>query len=107
RNTAGKVQTRHSPVGPVIVPASVKPCGSAMVGQPEAGVTTAGPVGVGDGVGAGGLLMVILPPLPGEAISSGPQAESASTLQPRMSERVRLVTADGPLMKPRIDLRQR
>ena len=33
--------------------------------------------------------MVMLPPVPGEAMSSGPQALSASRLQPRTSERVR------------------
>ena len=35
-------------------------------------------------------------PVPGEAMSSGPQAASATTLQPRTSERVRLITADSP-----------
>ena len=32
-------------LGPVIVPESVRPCGSEIVGQPAAGVTSAGPVG--------------------------------------------------------------
>jgi hypothetical protein len=71
---AGNVQTRYVPVGPVMVPLSVKPCASAMVGQPPAGVTVAGGGGGGGGGGgAAGLLMVILPPVPGDAISSAPQ----------------------------------
>ena len=71
---AGNVQTRYVPVGPVIVPLSVKPCASAMVGQPPAGVTVAGGGGGGGGGGgAAGLLMVMLPPVPGDAISSAPQ----------------------------------
>src|SRR6187431_2870169 len=91
RNTRGSVQTRQVPSGPVIVPESVRPAGSEIVGHPAAAVTSAGAVGVGVGVGAGagGLLMVMLPPVPGEAMSSGPQALSASRLQPRTSERVR------------------
>ncbi len=71
---AGNVQTRYVPVGPVMVPLSVKPCASAMVGQPPAGVTVAGGGGGGGGGGgAAGLLMVMLPPVPGDAISSAPQ----------------------------------
>ena len=70
---AGKVQTRYVPVGPVIVPLSVKPCASAIVGQPPAGVTVAVGGGGGGGGGAAGLLMVMLPPVPGDAISSAPQ----------------------------------
>src|SRR6187402_823009 len=99
RITRGSVQTRQVPCGPVMVPESVSPCGSEIVGHPAAGVTSTGPVGVGVGVGAGagGLLIVMLPPVPGEAMSSGPQAASASTLQPSTSERVRSVTANGPL----------
>ena len=92
RITRGNVQTRQVPSGPVIVPASVRPAGSEIVGQPAAGVTSAGPVGVGVGAGVGagaGGLMMTLPPVPGEAMSSGPQALSARTLQPRTSERVR------------------
>src|SRR6478735_10946001 len=91
RITRGSVHTRQVPCGPVIVPESVRPCGSEIVGQPAAGVTSTGPVGIGVGVGAGagGLLMVMLPPVPDEAMSSGPQALSASRLQPRTSERVR------------------
>ena len=91
RITFGSVHTRQVPSGPVIVPESVRPCGSEIVGQPAAGVTSDGgvAVGVGVGAGAGGYLMVMLPPVPGEAMSSGPHALSASTLQPRTSERVR------------------
>src|SRR6478736_5840106 len=91
RSTLGSVQTRQVPSGPVIVPESVRPVGSEIVGQPAAAVTSVGAVGVGVGVGAGagGLLMVMFPPDPGEAMSSGPQALSASKLQPRMSERAR------------------
>ena len=59
---AGRLQTRQVPVGPVIVPASVRPCGSEMVGQPDAGVTVP-PVGVGVGVGVG-LGVGVLPPPP-------------------------------------------
>ena len=70
---AGNVQTRYVPVGPVIVPLSVKPCASAIVGQPPAGVTVAVGGGGGGGGGAAGLLMVMLPPVPGDAISSAPQ----------------------------------
>jgi len=57
---------------------------------------------VGAGVG-GGLLIVVSPslmvisPPPGETMSSGPQAESASMLQPMTSERWKFFTADGPL----------
>ena len=52
-------------------------------GQAEAGVTSAGPVGVGVGAGVGaGLLIVMSPPVPGDAMSLGPQPASASALQP-------------------------
>ena len=54
-----------------------------MVGQPAAAVTVGAEVGVGVGVGAGvGWLMTTLPPVPGEAMSVGPQPASASPLQP-------------------------
>src|SRR5690606_11804677 len=90
RMTRGSVHTRQVPSGPVIVPEPVRPCGSSIAGHPAAGATTAGPVGVGVGAGVGaGLLMVMFPPVPGEARSSGPQAASASTLQPSTSERER------------------
>ena len=62
-------------------------------------------VGAGVGAGAGGLLMMTLPPVPGEAISSAPQAASAMAEQPRIRKRERLVTASGPLKKPRIEKR--
>ena len=94
----GSVQTRYSPVGPVIVPSSVRPCGSLIVGQPFAGVTVdGGGVGVGVGAGvAGGLLIVMLPPVPGETISSAPHADRAMAEQPRTSERWILVTGTVP-----------
>ena len=85
---AGTEQTRHVPVGPVIVPRSVRPAGSEIVGQPPAGVTSVlVGVGLGDGAGVGDGLMMTLPPLPGEVMSSAPQPASASALQPRTSER--------------------
>ena len=40
---AGRVQTRYSPVGPLMVLSSVRPTGSEMVGQPAAGVTSVEP----------------------------------------------------------------
>ena len=99
-NRDGMVQTRYSPVGPEIVPLSVKPTGSEIVGHPAAGVTSdeVG-VGVGVGVGAGalGLLMVMFPPVPGETISSAPQLASATALQLRTSARWIFVTGNGPL----------
>ena len=96
---SGRVQTRYSPVGPLMVLSSVRPTGSEMVGQPAAGVTSVD-VGVGVGVGvavAGGLLMMTSPPVPGETISSAPQLARASAEQPRTSERWKLVTGNGPL----------
>ena len=42
RITRGRVQTRQVPVGPVMVPESVRPWGSAIVGQPVAATTVAG-----------------------------------------------------------------
>lgn len=69
-----------------------------MVGQPAAGVTKVEVgVGVGVGAGAGGLLIVMLPPVPGDTMSSPPQAAKASVLQPMKMERVKCVTAIGPL----------
>ena len=73
-----------------------------MTGQEAAAVTDVGVgvgsgvspgVGVGVGAGAGpgvgaGLLMIMSPPVPGEEISSGPQAARASRLVPMISERV-------------------
>ena len=47
------------------------------------------------GVGVG-LLMMTLPPVPGDAISSGPHAASARIELPRISERESLVTTIGP-----------
>ena len=51
-----------------------------MVGQPGAGVTSV-TVGGGGGGGGGGVLfvMLMLPPLPGEEISSAPQAVNTAT----------------------------
>src|SRR5690606_28636213 len=95
--TCGSAQTRQVPVGPVIVPLSAR-ASTPTVGQPEAGVTPPAPLPPSPPPVGGGLLMStsMLPPVPGEAMSSGPQAASATTLQPRTSERVRLITADGP-----------
>ena len=64
---------RYVPVGPEIVPALVKPCGSAIEGHAPAAETVVGGGGGGGGGGAAGLLMVMLPPVPGDAISSAPQ----------------------------------
>ena len=50
-DSAGSEQTRHVPVGPVMVPESVSCAVLLMVGQPWAGVTAG--VGVGLGVGLG------------------------------------------------------
>ena len=88
--TAGKMQTRYSPVGPVSVPSSARPAGLEIVGHSAAAVT--GPevgVGVGAGVGAGvaGGLMMMSPPVPGETISSAPQLARARAEQPSTSER--------------------
>jgi hypothetical protein len=73
---------RYSPVGPVMVPASRRPAGSGIVGQPEAGVTRTGAAGGGGGLGvvAGGLLMTTLPLLPGEEMSSAPQPVRADRM---------------------------
>ena len=87
---AGMVQTRYSPVGPEIVPLSVRPVGSEIVGQPAAASTSEDVgvgVGVGEGAGADGLLIVMFPPVPGETISSAPQLARATALQPSTSER--------------------
>ena len=66
-----------------------------MVGQPEAAVTS---VEVGVGVTTGGvvvvLVMVTLPPLPGDAISLGPQLDSASAPQPTRSKLLKFFTAN-------------
>src|SRR5688572_11946500 len=75
---------RYSPVGPLIVPASRRPAGSEMVGQPVAGVTRVG-VGAGAGAGAGlgagaALLIVTLPLLPGVEMSSAPQPASVTSM---------------------------
>ena len=92
----GSAQTRYVPVGPVIVPRSLRPWASAIVGQPVAGVTrlTVG-VGVGEGagVGAGLLMMLMLPPVPGEAMSFAPQPPSAAidTVAINMRRRFELV----------------
>src|SRR6478752_5800579 len=53
---AGSEQIRYVPVGPVSVPSSRSPAGSAMVGQPPAGVTwlAVGLAGGVTGVWAGG-----------------------------------------------------
>src|SRR5690606_14662243 len=72
-------------VGPVIVRALPSPT-LVPVGQSDAGVTRPEPgvgvgLGLGDGEGAG-LLMVMLPPLPGDAMSSAPHADSAATAVP-------------------------
>jgi len=48
----GNWQTRYEPVGPEIVPAFVRPCGSAIDGQAPAAVTVA--TGGGGGGGGGG-----------------------------------------------------
>ena len=92
------------PVGPEIVPRSSSCVGLAICGQLAAGVASV-LVGVGAGAGAGvgaGLLIVTLPPVPGETISSAPQPARASALQPITSERWRFFTASGPLKKPKI-----
>src|SRR5882757_11585976 len=74
---AGRLQTRYVPVGPVIVPESVRPCGSGIVGQPLAGVIS---VLVGAGVGDGaGLLIMTFPPVPGDAMSLAPQPLRTAT----------------------------
>ena len=71
-----------------MTPPSRRPCESAIVGQAPAAVTVPGPVGVGVGDGAGvEMSMFTLPPFPGEAMSSGPQAVMASMLQPSTSAR--------------------
>ena len=76
-NRAGNVQIRYEPVGPLNVPESVKPCASAIVGQPEAATTVAGGGGGGGGGGGAGGLLIVTPPLvPGEAISSAPQPDT-------------------------------
>ena len=52
-----------------------------MLGQTVAGVTTgAGLGGGGGGGGAAGLLIVIGPPVPGDAMSLAPHAASAAQL---------------------------
>src|SRR5687767_5044199 len=60
-----------------MVPSSLRPAGSAIVGQPAAGSTKSGSAGGGGGGGllltGGGLLIVTLPLLPAEEISSAPQ----------------------------------
>ena len=61
--------------------------GLVMLGQELAGVICPVVGGGGGGGGGAGLLMVTLPPVPGETISSAPQPASASALQPIMSVR--------------------
>ena len=70
-----------------------------MKGQSAAAVAVvvAGGVGVGVGAGAPLLLIVTLPPVPGETISSAPQLARASELTPRIRVRLRVFTARGPL----------
>lgn len=58
-----------------------------MVGQAAAGVTVVG--GGGGGGGGGGVgVMITLPPVPGEAISSAPQAASAAQDTPIIKTRL-------------------
>ena len=93
---AGSSQTRYVPVGPVRVPRSASPAGSSMVGQPLAGVTRVGVVGVvgaGEGAAAGGLLIVMLPPLLGDSTDSAPQAASAAQALSRGIRRSRFERA--------------
>lgn len=76
-----------------------------MVGQPAAAVTVVG-AGAGVGVGAGvTLLMVTLPPVPGDAISLAPQPARASTDALAQSARPKalffIVTISIPVLKPR------
>ena len=76
------------PVGPLIVPPSVRPWGSEIVGQPAAAVTKV-LVGVGVGVGAGVvvvLLIVTFPLVPAEAISPAPQPLRINALLPSRSK---------------------
>jgi hypothetical protein len=66
-----------------------------MVGQPAAAVTV--PVLVPGVVGVVvELLMVTLPPVPGEAMSLGPQALSAIALQPTRNRLWMFFTMDSP-----------
>ena len=82
---------------PLMVPPSVSPCGSAMVGHPAAATTVeVVGVGVGAGAGAGGLLMVTLPPVPGEATSPAPQPATASELTPSTSKPETVLTFVSP-----------
>src|SRR3546814_2275099 len=79
--SAGSVQTRQVPSGPVIVPLLDRPPVAAIEGQSAAGVTVPVP-GVGVGLGVGEGLLMTMPPPPGEEMSSAPQPARASALQP-------------------------
>ena len=100
---AGSAQTRYVPVGPVIVPPSVKPGVDGIVGQPAAGVTSTGAT-TGGGVttgGGAGLLIVMLPLVPGDATSSAPHAESTAAETPA-SNILRNKVMIAPLVCPAV-----
>ena len=103
---AGSSQTRYVPVGPLMVPRSARPAESSIVGQPPAGVTSVGAGGGTTGVGgvAGGLLMVMLPPLPGEATSPAPQPASTALTAARIRalQGVESLSINTPLRRSRL-----
>jgi hypothetical protein len=97
---------RYSPVGPLIVPRSTSGVSFEIVGQPAAGVTSVGVGGGGaGGGGGGGLVIVMFPPLPGEAISSAPpHAPSAAQAVRRGISRSSLARSmKSPLRRSRLD----